>query len=185
MSRIGGKNIFVASNVRLFKFENFILILGLFGNFRFRFNFPVKILKKNRLVELYPLKKYKQEKQLNAAWGTLRSHFFNCTYGASNNFNIFFRLIGVGFKMFKKHEKIILRLGLSHQIFLEVPFKKINIKKVQKRPLTFLFSSSDYDLLQNISFFIRQFKKPDIYKGKGFNFERELIKLKQGKELKN
>jgi large subunit ribosomal protein L6 len=185
MSLIGQKKVFVGSNASLEKYKNFMVISSTFSKFKINCNIPVRVINKNQFVGFYPLIKPKKNKKLKSLWGSLRTLFFTLSYGAANNFHFLFKLVGVGFKMFKKNEKIILRLGLSHQIFLKLPFSKFQIKKIQKRPLIFKFSGPDYDLLKSIIFFLKSFKKVEPYKGKGFSFNKELIRLKEGKKLKN
>ena len=185
MSLIGQKKVFVGSDTSLKKFKNFMIISSTFNEFKINCNIPVKVINKNQLVGFYPLVNPKKDKNLKSLWGSFRMAFFTLSYGASNNFHFLLKLVGVGYKMFRKNEKMILRLGLSHQVFLKLPFKHFTVKKVQKRPLMFLFSSSDYDLIKNVMFFLKSFKKVEPYKGKGFSFNNELIRLKEGKKLKN
>jgi len=185
MSNIGQQKVFISSNIKLKFFKKFIIILGLFGHLKLNCDLPLKVAKSNHMISFYPLTKYKNNNKLKSMWGTFRMHFLKSTYGLANNYSSFLSLIGVGFKVLKKRNKLILRLGLSHQVFLKLPFNKIKIKKISKRPLLFSFSSPDYDLLQNITFFLRSFKKPEVYKGKGFSFKNELLVLKEGKKVKN
>jgi len=185
MSNIGQQKVLISSNIKLKFFKKFILVFGLFGNLKLKCELPLKVSKGNSMVSFHPLINHKKNHKLKSLWGTFRMHFFKLTYGLANNYSSFLSLIGVGFKVLKKRGKLILRLGLSHQVFLKLPFNKIEIKKISKRPLLFSFSSPDYDLLQNITFFLRSFKKPEIYKGKGFSFKKELLVLKEGKKVKN
>lgn len=185
MSSIGKKKVFVGSNASLKKFRNFMVVSGIFNTFKISCNIPIKVINKNQLVGFYPLINPKKNKELKSLWGSFRTAFFTLSYGASNKFHFLLKLVGVGYKMSKKNEKIILRLGLSHQVFLKLPFKDFSVKKVQKRPLMFLFSSSDYDLIKSVMFFLKSFKRVEPYKGKGFSFDKELIRLKEGKKLKN
>tara|TARA_B110000902_G_scaffold265846_1_gene351442 strand:- start:1156 stop:1713 length:558 start_codon:yes stop_codon:yes gene_type:complete len=185
MSNIGQQKVFISSNIKLKFFKKSILIFGLFGNLKLNCKLPLKISKKNNMISFYPLLNYQKKSRLKSMWGTFRIHFLNSTYGLANNYFSLLNLIGVGFKVLKKKHKLILRLGLSHQVFLKLPFNKISINKISKRPLLFSFSSPDYDLLQSITFFLRSFKKPEVYKGKGFSFKNELLILKEGKKVKN
>jgi large subunit ribosomal protein L6 len=185
MSNIGHQKVFISSNIKLKIFKKFILIFGLFGNLKLNCELPLKVSKNKNMISFYPLIDYQKNYKLKSMWGTFRMHFLKSTYGLANNYYSFLSLIGVGFKVLKKKNKLILRLGLSHQVFLKLPFNKVYIKKISKRPLLFSFSSPDYDLLQNITFFLRSFKKPEIYKGKGFSFKKELLVLKEGKKVKN
>lgn len=90
-------------------------------------------------------------------------------------------LHGVGFR-FIVNENIKffqLKLGYSHLIEFYIPegIKIINYKKN-----FIIFESYDLNLLTKFIFFIKHFKKPDIYKGKGILLKNEEIKLKEIKK---
>lgn len=186
MSLIGNQNVFIGSNTSIQNFKNFILIFGLFGKFKLECNIALRVIQKNNLVSFYPLVEYKKRKKFKSSWGTLKSLFYRSSYGAANKFQFFLKLVGVGFKVFKKNQKLILKLGLGHKKFMSLPLdSSYKIKKIQKRPLIFCFSGPDYELLKHTMFFLRSFKKPETYKGKGFSFNNELLVLKEGKKVKN
>jgi len=186
MSLIGNQNVFIGSNTSIQNFKNFILIFGLFGKFKLECNIALRVIQKNHLISFYPLVEYKKRKKFKSSWGTLKSLFYRSSYGAANKFQFFLKLVGVGFKVFKKNQKLILKLGLGHKKFMSLPLdSSYKIKKIQKRPLIFCFSGPDYELLKHTMFFLRSFKKPETYKGKGFSFNNELLILKEGKKVKN
>ena len=185
MSHIGKRKIFLSSNVSVTKYKNFIIFSGLFGILKFKNFLPLKVIQKNKEFSFIPLIIYKKNKKFKSLWGTFNAHFKRLTFGLGNNYALRLKLLGVGFKIFKKKNKLIMKLGFSHKIFVEFPFTKLYMKKTKKRHLIFLLKSSDYDLLKTISVFLRSFKKPESYKGKGFSFRREFLNLKQGKKVKN
>lgn len=183
MSNIGKAPIFISSDVKLKKYKNFLIIFGLFGKIKLNIPIKLKITNKNNSINFTPINTLTKAEK--SKWGTFRTFFYKIVYGLTNNYSFKMKLLGVGFKVFKKPTKLILRLGLSHKTFIELPFNKVNITKVNKRPLIFSFKSSNYNLLLNILNTLRNFKRPDIYKGKGFRLENENIKLKEGKKIKN
>jgi large subunit ribosomal protein L6 len=187
MSNIGQEKILIASNVKIKTYKNFIVLFGLFGNLKVKCPLSLKIKKESNVlsIQLLSSKKNRIYKKLKMGWGTFRTDLFKSIHGISNNYQLLLNLIGVGFKVFRKTNKLILRLGFSHEVFLKLPFHLFEMKKLQKRPLLFLLTSCDYNLLRNISFFLRSFKKPEIYKGKGFSFKTEILRLKDGKKIKN
>ena len=186
MSKVGMQKIFISPEVSVTRFKNFLIFKGFYGILKLECSIPLKIfLIRNTEFYFIPKIDYKKNKNFKSLWGTFNINFGRLTYGISNNYEIKLKLVGVGFKVFKKNKKLLLKLGFSHRIYMEFPFENVYMKKTHKRPLGFLLKSFDYDLLKNMAVFLRSFKKPEVYKGKGFSFRKENLCLKEGKKLKN
>ena len=73
-------------------------------------------------------------------------------------------------------------LGFSHNIVLEVA-KEVGIETISekgKNPIIKL-TSFDKQLLGQVTAKIRNFRKPEPYKGKGIKFVGEVLRRKAGK----
>jgi large subunit ribosomal protein L6 len=89
------------------------------------------------------------------------------------------RLEGLGYIATLDKTNIVLKLGFSHPIFIKIPETiKIYIKK--RKRITLL--GSDLNEVTQFAARIRQYKAPEIYKGKGILYFKERIKLKIGKK---
>ena len=91
-------------------------------------------------------------------------------------------LTGVGyrFNVIKNTKSILkLNLGYSHSIYIKIP-DTISIFYINTT--TIYLSSFDYLKLNNISNYIKKFRVPEPYKGKGIKFEYDFIKIKEGKK---
>jgi len=81
-------------------------------------------------------------------------------------------------------DTLILKIGFSHEInYQSVKPVSITASRIEGRTkgtLIYLKSNNRNDLNQ-IASEIRAFREPDIYKGKGIYYDREVIKLKKGK----
>lgn len=91
-------------------------------------------------------------------------------------------LTGVGyrFNLIKNTINILkLNLGYSHPIYIKIP-DEISIFYIN--PTIIYLSSFDYLKLNNISNYIKKFRVPEPYKGKGIKFEYDFIKIKEGKK---
>lgn len=86
---------------------------------------------------------------------------------------------GLGYKFFIEDNKLILKLGYSHLIEIDIP-KEINIK-VYKASYLVLFSIDLLKLTQFITL-IKKKKKNDVFKGKGIYLKEDKIKKKIGKK---
>ncbi len=89
-------------------------------------------------------------------------------------------LKGIGFKSVIENDHLILKLGFSHNIKISIPK---NIKIISKTN-NLIFSSIDLILLMQFVHYIRNYKKPEPYKGKGLLLKNEPLFQKEGKKTK-
>lgn len=96
------------------------------------------------------------------------------------------KLVGVGYKFFNEkslfNKIILIKLGFSHVVYYRAP-KSTNFFCFKKNTIMFIYGSSYLNVTQAASS-IREFKKPDCYKGKGVLYFDEIITLKEGKKVK-
>ena len=97
--------------------------------------------------------------------------------GVNDGFEKKLILEGVGFKSQVNGPKLVLALGFSHPVEVVIP-EGLNVK-AEKNVLT--MSGIDKELVGSFSAKIRDLKKPEPYKGKGFRYFDEVIRRKQGK----
>ena len=100
--------------------------------------------------------------------------------GVLQGFKIHLFLKGIGFKSVIDKNNLILKLGYSHNINVTIPS---NIKIINQ-PNTLIFSSIDYIFLHQFVYYIKNYKKPEPYKGKGLLLKNEKILQKEGKKSK-
>lgn len=111
-------------------------------------------------------------------WGTYASHTKNMIAGVNTPYVKKLILEGVGYKGDVQGDMLNLALGFSHPVKVEIP-KGVTVVSEKG---TFTFTSIDKELVGSFSAKIRSLKKPEPYKGKGFRFDDEIIKRKQGKK---
>lgn len=87
---------------------------------------------------------------------------------------------GIGFKSFIKKDFLILKVGYSHDIFINIP-SQISILS---QPNRLIFKSIDFIQLRQFVHFVKSHKKPEPYKGKGLLLKNEHILRKEGKKNK-
>lgn len=115
---------------------------------------------------------------LKALWGTYASHIKNMIEGVSKGFEKKLILEGVGFKSEVAGNTLKLALGFSHPVDIEIP-EGLKLE-AQKNVIT--VSGIDKELVGSFTAMVRAKKKPEPYKGKGFRYEDEVIRRKQGKK---
>ena len=81
---------------------------------------------------------------------------------------------------FNKNNNLILKLGFSHNIIIPIPDNIEIINQSNK----LIFHSIDYIFLNQFVHYIKNYKKPEPYKGKGLLLKNEKIIQKAGKKSK-
>ena len=100
--------------------------------------------------------------------------------GVLQGFKISLILKGIGFKAIINNNNLILKLGFSHNIIIPIPD---NIKIINQSN-KLIFNSIDYIFLNQFVYSIKNYKKPEPYKGKGLLLKNEKILQKEGKKSK-
>jgi large subunit ribosomal protein L6 len=94
------------------------------------------------------------------------------------------RLFGVGFKSHVLsvgiNNILQFKLGFSHLIFYKIPE---NINLVSLKNTKIFLSNPCLKKVTQASAFVRSFKLPDPYKGKGILYNNEKVRLKKGKKV--
>lgn len=163
----------IPDKVIITKIERLLIVKGPLNTLRIK-------LKSCILIQLYVNKillSTTEKKYLRLYYSLIR----NSIKGVLRYFRIFMSLKGVGYKVFydELQNSLHLKVGLSHSIYIPIPLT-IQIKVIKYTYL--IIKSSNWEQLTQFAFYIRKFKEPDIYKGKGFRFRKEKIKLKKGKK---
>ena len=76
-------------------------------------------------------------------------------------------------------KELVLQLGFSHEVRHPIP-EGIAIKC--ERPTAIAVSGFDRQLVGQVAANIREYRKPEPYKGKGVRYENEFILRKEGKK---
>lgn len=110
----------------------------------------------------------------------------NCFLGITTEYSISLQIKGVGFKSklsLRQGERfksvLKLSLGYSHILRFSMP-KGCTVELIGKREL--LFKGICYQGITQLVAFIQNFKAPDVYKGKGLNYQYKIKVLKPGKK---
>jgi len=110
--------------------------------------------------------------------GTYASHVKNMLEGVTKGYEKKLILEGVGYKSAVAGNTLDLALGFSHPVKVTVP-TGLTVT-ADKNVIT--ISGADKESVGSFAAYIRSLKKPEPYKGKGFRYEGEIIRRKQGKK---
>ena len=113
-----------------------------------------------------------------ALWGTYASHVKNMFTGVTTGYSKKLILEGVGFKSEVKGKELVLALGFSHGVNVAIP----EGLTVTAEKNNIVISGIDKEMVGQFAAKIRAMKKPEPYKGKGFRYDGEVIRRKQGKK---
>jgi large subunit ribosomal protein L6 len=121
-------------------------------------------------------KEYKKKKFLNLYIKLIKIKI----KGILQKFKLILIMKGLNFKNNIKNNKLLLKLGFSHYIIINIPN---NIKIINKQN-KLIFYSINYIYLIKFIFFLKNLKKLNCYKEKGLLFQNEKFFKKEGKKNK-
>ncbi len=186
MSRIGKQEIIIPAGVEVTKSGVVLTVKGPKGTLtkNFRDDIEIKIADpegkqaSNGAGKIITLNIKRNDKFSKSLWGTYASHIKNMIAGVQNPYVKKLILEGVGFKSEVKGKELHLALGFSHPVVVKIP--EGITATAEKNNIT--ITGIDKELVGAFTAGIRAMKKPEPYKGKGFRYEGEVIRRKQGKK---
>jgi large subunit ribosomal protein L6 len=178
MSRIGKKPINIPSGVTVDIKDTLVKVKGPKGELSLDLRPEVIVAKTDS--QLNVTVKKPDVKLHKALWGLSRALINNMIVGVTSGFSKILEINGVGYKAAITGKKLILNLGYSHPIEMEVP-KDLEVK-VEKNTIT--ISGTDRQLVGQFAAVVRDQRPPEPYKGKGIKYSDEVIRRKAGKVVK-
>ena len=126
------------------------------------------------------------EKKIKALHGLTRVLIANMVKGVSEGFEKGLRIAGLGYKVQFENGTLTMQLNYSHPIVYKVPDgiditidRPETVHNQPEIPLT--VKGIDKHLVGHVAAIIRDYQKPEPYKGKGIKYKDEHIKRKVGK----
>ena len=175
MSRIGVKPIEIPEGVEVNLDGNNITVKGPKGELSRNFNSNMIVkMEDNTITVGRPNDKI----AYRSLHGTTRSMIFNMIEGVSNGFQKNLEIVGVGYRVQKQGEKLVVNAGYSHPVELE-PDNGIEIDVPKNTQM--VVKGIDKELVGAVASKIRAIRPPEPYKGKGIRYEGEYIVQKEGK----
>jgi len=178
MSRIGKNPITIPSDATIELKDNLITVKGKLGQLTQEFSDVEVKIEENILT----VTRSADDKVIRAKHGLYRALISNMIEGVTNGFTTSLELVGVGYRASNQGQRLELALGYSHNIVFEVcPEVQVEtISEKGKNPIIKL-TSYDKQLLGQVIAKIRDYRRPEPYKGKGVKFVGEELRRKAGK----
>jgi len=114
-----------------------------------------------------------------AMWGMQRTIFSNLVTGVTEGFTRELEITGVGYRAAIKGRDLQLQLGFSHDVIFPIPE---GIQIVCPEQTRVVVSGIDKQQVGQVAAKIREYRKPEPYKGKGVRYAGEFIFRKEGKK---
>lgn len=178
MSRIGKQPINLDNSIKLSYTDSILTILGTNG--KLKINVPSELTLDITQDQLF-VKVKEKNRNTGPLWGLTRSLINNMVTGVKSSFVKKLLLVGPGYKALIQGNCIVLRLGYSHDIIYSYP-KSITLKCPKDNIIEIY--GCDKQLVGQVAAEIRDFRKPDPYKGKGVKYSDEVVIRKKGKDSK-
>ena len=119
------------------------------------------------------------DQQNKAMAGTTRALVNNMVIGVSQGFERKLQLVGVGYKAQAKGDVLNLSLGFSHPVDYQLPK---GITAETPSPTDIVIKGIDKQLVGQVAAEIRDFRRPEPYKGKGVRYADEVVRRKEAKK---
>jgi large subunit ribosomal protein L6 len=176
MSRIGKKPVTIPAGVEVKMADGIVTVKGPKGELSQPVDEKyVSVKIENGVVEV---SRDSDVKEKRSAHGLYRTLINNMVVGVTEGFEKKLELVGVGYRVEKKGDTLILHLGYSHPIEMKDP-EGITTEVPSQTEIT--VKGVDKEQVGNYAAIIRKHRPPEPYKGKGVKYVGEVIIRKEGK----
>ena len=175
MSRIGKKPVAVPAGVTASVDGQTVKAKGPKGELHFVVHEEVLVSMEDGSVAVQPRT---QAKTARSKWGMSRTMISNIFSGVKDGFERKLEINGVGYRAAMQGRNVQLSLGFSHQVIVDAPE---GISFVVPQPTRIEVHGIDKQLVGQVAANIREWRKPEPYKGKGVRYVDEHVRRKAGK----
>ena len=176
MSRIGKRPVALPSGVTAEVKGQTLDVKGPKGTRSFTATDDVTIALEDNVITVKPRGSSKRARQ---QWGMSRTQIENCVTGVTEGFKKTLEIQGVGYRAQMQGNTLKLALGYSHDVDFTVPD---GITITAPRPTEVVIEGIDQQRVGQVASDIRDWRRPEPYKGKGIRYQGEFIFRKEGKK---
>lgn len=176
MSRIGKRPVELPKGVTAEIKGQMIEVKGPKGTRSFTANDDVDVSLDDGAISVKPRGLSKRARQ---QWGMTRTMVANLAQGVSEGFKKELEIQGVGYRAQMQGKILKLSLGYSHEVNFEAP-EGVTITAPKQTEIT--VEGIDQQLVGQVAANIREWRRPEPYKGKGIRYKGEYVFRKEGKK---
>ena len=177
MSRIGRMPISIPAGVDV-KIEagNLVTVKGPKGTLTQQMHPAMTITQEGDVIHVT---RPNDEKANRSLHGLTRTLLHNMIVGVTEGFKKELDVNGVGYRVAKEGNKLVMNLGFSHQVTVEeIEGITIEVPSANKK---IVISGTDKQKVGQFAAEVREKRPPEPYKGKGIKYTDEVIRRKEGK----
>jgi len=182
MARLGKRPVEIPEGVKGKVENNRIIIEGPKGKLEKEVlsYLKVEIIDNNKIFvkNIIPEENRKLYKKGGEFQGLMRSLIKNMVVGVKDGYEKVLEIHGVGYKGEVKEKKLVLTLGFSHPIEIDIPF---DISVEVARNTVIFVRGIDKQRVSSFAAIVRKIAPPEPYKGKGIRYRGEYVRHKAGK----
>jgi large subunit ribosomal protein L6 len=176
MSRIGKRPVPAPNGVEFTVSGQTVQAKGPKGTRTFTATDDVDLVLEDGAVSVRPRGSSKRARQ---QWGMTRTMVANLARGVSEGFKKELDITGVGYRAAVQGRVLKLALGYSHDIDFPIP-EDIEIRTA--KPTEIEITGIDQQVVGEVAAQIRDWRRPEPFKGKGVRYRGEYIFRKEGKK---
>ena len=176
MSRIGKKPIEMPAGVSATVSGQSIEVKGPKGTRGFKATDDVTITIDGNVISVTPRGSSKRARQ---QWGMSRTQIANLVQGVTSGFKKELEINGIGYRAALQGNVLKLSLGYSHDVLFDIP-EGVTITVPKNTEV--IVEGNDQQVVGQVAANIREWRKPEPYKGKGIKYKDEFIFRKEGKK---
>ena len=175
MSRIGNKPITVPDDVEVKIDGQKITVKGPKGTLERELHKNMNVTLENNVITI---KRPDDEPENRSLHGLTRTLINNMIIGVKEEFKKDLEINGVGYRVQKQGNNLVLSLGYSHPVEFDAP-EGITFDVPSQTQIT--VRGIDKELVGQTAAVIRTKRLPEVYRGKGIKYTDEVIRRKEGK----
>jgi len=176
MSRIGKQPVTLPDGVSATLAGQTIEVKGPKATKSFTATDDVTITIEDGRITVTPRGKSKRARQ---QWGMTRTVIANLVHGAKDVFRQDLEIRGVGYRAAVQGNVLKLNLGYSHDVDFPIPD---GVTVTAPKQTELVIEGTDKQLVGQVAANIRDWRRPEPYKGKGIRYKGEYIFQKEGKK---
>ena len=176
MSRIGKKPVVLVKGTSASISGQTVEVKGPKGTRSFTASDDVTLTIEGEAIKVTPRGLSKRARQ---QWGMSRSMIANLVEGVTVGFKKEMEIQGVGYRAAMAGNVLKLSLGYSHDVNFAVP---AGVTVLSPKNTEIIVEGIDQQQVGQVAANIREWKKPEPYKGKGIRYKGEFVFRKEGKK---
>ena len=176
MSRVGKNPVSIPSGVTVNLTSNNIDVSGKLGKLSMPLTDHVIVSNVDNQIVVKPANESKQSRMM---WGTTARRIKNLLNDVSNGVTVNLDLVGVGYRASVQGSNLTIQLGFSHDIVYQLP-AGITVKC--EKPTSIAVMGANRQMVGQVAAEIRNYRRPEPYKGKGVIRQGEFVVRKEGKK---